>query len=98
MARLSSIVWFVGIALLFVGEALFKGLGMNEPEWFTMMKNNKVGTFIGLFILNNVGNSQLSTGAFEIYYNDELIFSKLASGRVPGIEDITQALALKGFA
>ena len=90
-------LWIFGIALLFVGETIFKTMGITEPEWFVWMKNNKVATFIGLFMMNNVGNSQLTTGAFELYYNDELIFSKLATGRVPNANDIVAALASKGY-
>eukprot|EP00597_Dinobryon_sp_UTEXLB2267_P013960 CAMPEP_0170109198 /NCGR_PEP_ID=MMETSP0020_2-20130122/7045_1 /TAXON_ID=98059 /ORGANISM="Dinobryon sp., Strain UTEXLB2267" /LENGTH=47 /DNA_ID= /DNA_START= /DNA_END= /DNA_ORIENTATION= len=39
----------------------------------------------------------ITTGAFEIYLNDELIFSKLSGGHVPNGEDIVNALASKFY-
>ena len=50
-----------------------------------------------LWFLNNYGNSQLSTGAFEIYLDDKQIFSKLESKRVPTAEEILNMLKDAGF-
>ena len=49
------------------GNQIFTAIGMEEPEFVVMMRNNQVGSMIALFLLNNVGNSMLATGAFEIY-------------------------------
>ena len=40
------------------------------------------------FGLNIVQNTISSTGAFEVYMNDKLIFSKLKSGRLPTLEEM----------
>ena len=37
-------------------------------------------TIAAIFILNQLSTSLLSTGAFEIYQNDNLVWSKLESG------------------
>lgn len=46
-------------------------LKMEEPEFYQSMKNNKMTAFMLLFLLNNVGNSLLTTGAFEIFVDGE---------------------------
>lgn len=96
-SQLASGVWILGILLLIGGEGVFSALGMREPEWFVSMKNNKAASFGLLFVINNIGNSMLSTGAFEIYINDELVFSKLALKRLPNAQDLTNILAMAGY-
>jgi hypothetical protein len=46
---------------------IFQMLSMQEPEFYVTMKANKMTAFLLLFLLNNVGNSMLTTGAFEIF-------------------------------
>jgi selT/selW/selH-like putative selenoprotein len=50
-----------------------------------------------LFLINNIAQSLIATGAFEIYLGDELIFSKLAENRFPKQKDILEALQSRGF-
>ena len=97
LATCTSYLWFFGIALIFAGETIFATLGISEPWWFAKVKENRVATFMVLFVLNNIGNSQLATGAFEIYLDGDLLFSKLTQGRLPNAEDLVEALAKKGF-
>ncbi len=97
IAQLSGYVWIGGIALLIVGNHIFAALQMAEPEWYVWMKNNKTKAFFGLFMLNNIGHSFLATGAFEVYLNDELIYSKLQIGRMPSTTTLVNALAAHGY-
>lgn len=53
--------------------------------------------FFILFLINSFGNSQLATGAFEIYLNDVLVYSKLETGRLPTPRDLMDALRLAGI-
>lgn len=92
IANVTQGLFFVGIAFLFLGESLFKNIGIHEPKWFVEMKNNKMAVFAVLFILNNIGTSQLSSGAFEIYRNNQLVFSKLQTGRFPNQQDIMRII------
>lgn len=92
-----SLVWFGGITLLLAGNYVFQALKMPEPEWYQYMKQNTGTVFIGLFILNNIGGAMMQTGAFEIYLNDELIYSKLQTGRMPTGLDVTEALSRHGL-
>lgn len=71
IASAASLVFFAGIALLMVGDNLFESMGMPEPALYTKMKNNKMATFGILFLINNIGNSMLTTGAFELSINGE---------------------------
>lgn len=97
VASLSNIIWLFGIALLFAGKFVFDTLGIPQPEFYKYMRENPVPTFVGLFIINTVGASQLSTGAFEIKVDDVIIFSKLQSGRLPQLTDVISGLVSQGF-
>lgn len=97
IAQITQVIWLAGIVGLMFGETIINSLGIQEPAWFKEMNKNKVATFAFLFIINTFGNSQLATGAFEIYYNEQLIYSKLSTGKLPNGEDLVNALALAGF-
>ena len=97
IANVTSFLWIAGIALLLAGDMIFQTLNIPEPEPYKWMKNNKIMVFIGLFIMNNVGNGMMRTGAFEIYVNDVLIYSKLQTGHLPNANDIATALKSVGF-
>jgi len=91
-------MWFAGLALLFAGDTIMPMIGFTEePVLYKYMKENKMLVGGALFIANNIGNGMLSTGAFEVYYNGELIFSKLKTGQVPRVEDIIYALEAAGL-
>jgi selT/selW/selH-like putative selenoprotein len=51
-----------------------------------------ISYFFLTMILNNVGG----TGAFEIFYENQLIFSKLNSGNFPEINQLIKILIQKG--
>lgn len=54
------------------------------PQWLASMQENKVYTCLMIFFVSNAIESTLtSTGAFEIYANNENIYSKIATGQVP---------------
>ena len=97
LAAIANIIWLVGIALLFAGSYLFKAIDMPEPKFYISMKENPVLTFGCLFIINSLGASQLSTGAFEIKVDGVIIFSKLQTGRLPQLVDIVTGLVASGF-
>ena len=97
IAAVSNLIWLLGIVLLFAGTYFFKALNVPEPKFYVAMKENPVMTFICLFIINTMGASQLSTGAFEIKVNDVTIFSKLQTGRMPQLVDIVEGLVSRGF-
>lgn len=98
IAQITSYIWIAGIALLIGGSQIFSLLKIREPEFSLWISNNKAVVFIGLFLLNNIGNSMVTTGAFEIYLNNDLVYSRLGSGgRMPNAEDLIAALASKNY-
>jgi hypothetical protein len=55
------------VLLLLLGSSIFSSLGVPEPAFYKAMKDNQAMTIVALFMLNNLGNSFLATGAFEIF-------------------------------
>ncbi|GFR42461.1 hypothetical protein Agub_g3368 [Astrephomene gubernaculifera] len=82
------------IAVCIFGDRIFRHLGIPPPEWYTRhVVTNRFGAvfgvwFAGNFIMTNLQN----TGAFEVYYDGQLIFSKLAEGRMPTLQDLVGPL------
>jgi hypothetical protein len=97
IANICQVVWLGGILVLLTGSTICKTLKIEEPELFKTARENPFSTFIFLFIINSVGASQLSTGAFEVTLDGELIFSKLALGRVPQGPEILKAIESMGY-
>jgi selT/selW/selH-like putative selenoprotein len=94
IAQTTSLLWFAGLAIMFFGTQIFKMIGMEEPRLVLQMKENKVMVLGALFMLNNLGNSQLATGAFEIFVDNELVFSKINTGRTPSQDDMDKLVLL----
>ena len=68
--------------LVVFGEQIFNGMGRPCPEIVKSLAENKIMYCIGaFFICAQVGVSLRSTGAFEVTIDDELVYSKLASGK-----------------
>lgn len=74
------------VAIVVAGEHIFPMLGViAPPAWYYSLRANKFGTIATFWLLGNAAQSFLqSSGAFEVYLNDELVFSKLNEGRFPG--------------
>ena len=64
--------------LTFIPSAIFDGIEKNK--WFVI---------IGNFLIHQWLNRNLSTtGAFEVYFKDKIIFSKLSTNKLPKEKDI----------
>ena len=88
----SKITFFtqMGVSLLiFSGQKLKDKLTIIPSAVFDGIEKNKWFVMIGNFLLHQWLNKNLSTtGAFEIYYKDRIIFSKLATNKLPKETDI----------
>ena len=88
----SKITFFtqMGISLLiFSGQKLKEKLTMIPSSIFDAIEKNKWFVVISNFLFHQWLNKNLSTtGAFEIYFKDKLIFSKLSSNKLPKERDI----------
>jgi len=97
LASICSYLWLFGILIIFAGSAICKSCNIQEPPALIWINNNRVQTFMMLFLLNNVASSMLATGAFEIYLNGNLIFSKLLTKRFPSPQDLMHGLSENGL-
>lgn len=84
------------LALTFAGDKIFPWLGMEPPEFYASVQQNKFGYAMAVwFIGNAVHNSLMSTGAFEIFHDGDLVFSKLALNRMPTGPEIMEFMTRK---
>ena len=93
---LSKFTFFsqMGINLLvFAGQSLRNKLTIIPSPVFDGIEKNKWFIMIGNILLHQWLNKNLSTtGAFEIYLNDKIIFSKLVSNKLPSEKDIRKQI------
>lgn len=84
-----------GIAFVAVADRfIFPNLGMPVPPWFQQVQQNRFGAMMLPFFVGNMIQANLQkTGAFEVYYDGKLVWSKLHSGAPPNVHKIKQALA-----
>ena len=68
------------------------------PAWLKSMSENKFQTAIMTFwVFNIVSANVLNTGAFEVFYDGELVSSKLQSGKLPRVDKIFEGIrAIQG--
>ncbi|KDP46480.1 hypothetical protein JCGZ_08452 [Jatropha curcas] len=86
LAKMVPVVQIGVIGVVMAGEQIFPMLGITTPPpWYYSLRANKFGTMATTWLLGNAMQSFLQgSGAFEVYCNDELVFSKLKEGRFPG--------------
>ncbi|KAG6678056.1 hypothetical protein I3842_14G061100 [Carya illinoinensis] len=86
LGKVVPVVQIGAIAIVVAGEQIFPMLGfLTPPRWYYTLQANKFGTIATFWLLGNAAQSFLqSSGAFEVYLNNELVFSKLKEGRFPG--------------
>lgn len=71
----------------------FPLMGLPTPRIVQYAHQNKVSFCLMTFFVGNIIEGQLlSTGAFEIYYNDMPIWSKLQSQRIPQPDELLQII------
>lgn len=96
---ISAIQLFV-MALILMGDGVWTYVpGMQRPpQFYYKMKENPALAFILVFlVLPSYVQSFVNTGAFEVYVDQKLIFSKLETGRMPNVHEIFRALEDAGL-
>lgn len=98
LSRAVSAVQIGLFVLMAAGDRIFPSLGIAEPGFYRYMKERKMMSFIFIFMIGNqLSNHFWSTGAFEIYYKNSVVFSKLQTGRMPSVQEILDGIKyLKG--
>ncbi|XP_031558975.1 thioredoxin reductase-like selenoprotein T1b, partial [Actinia tenebrosa] len=93
LASFLSIAKMVVIGLIIFGERMqiFESLNVNPPSIYQWAIQNKMYSCILLFFICNTIEGQLiSTGAFEVTFNDIPVWSKLQAGRLPSPSELHQ--------
>jgi len=92
-AQAFGIIKIAMIIAIISGRDPFTMLGMATPGVFTWASQNKLSSCMMLFLLGNtVETALISTGAFEIYFNKQPVWSKLESGRIPSPGELLQVI------
>jgi len=82
-------IFFGGLILLFGGEFIMNALNFAPGRSIVnFLKNNQGMAIFAFFMCNQLASQMLSTGAFEVFFNDKLVFSKLQSGDLPNVNQL----------
>lgn len=87
------------LAMIYMNINPFTYLQMETPRWWNYLTQSKVSSSLMiLFLANSIESNMMSTGAFEIYYNDLPIWSKIETGKMPTAQDLlSQIQQQRGF-
>ncbi|KAL8517246.1 hypothetical protein ACS0TY_015468 [Phlomoides rotata] len=97
LSKLVPVVQFGVMGLMMGGEQIFPRLGFAAPpQWYYSMRTNRFGTMASTWLLGNFLQSFLqNSGAFEVYCNGEMVFSKLREKRFPREIELKDLIALR---
>lgn len=77
---------------------VFNFFGMPVPAPVKKLTENKLIFGMGAFFLGGqIQSALLSTNAFEISINNQLVYSKLETGTMPTMPELTQLFAANGL-
>ncbi|KAG6430703.1 hypothetical protein SASPL_108775 [Salvia splendens] len=95
LSKVVPVIQFGVIGIIMGGEHIFPRLGFAAPpQWYYSMRANRFGSMASTWLLGNFLQSFLqNTGAFEVYCNGELAFSKLKENRFPGEIELKELIA-----
>lgn len=98
LASVGSIVQLGGMAITLGGSFIFETLGLPEPFFVPVMRRNTIPTILGLFIFSSVCGQFLETGAFEVWIDGDLVFSRLEDkGKFPSGAVLINELEKRGL-
>ncbi|KAL6853733.1 hypothetical protein ACP4OV_019762 [Aristida adscensionis] len=84
LSKAVPIIQVGAMAALMAGDQIFPRFGMVPPPWYYSLRANRFGTMATIWLFGNFAQSFLqSSGAFEVYCNGQLVFSKLSEQRFP---------------
>jgi selT/selW/selH-like putative selenoprotein len=93
IASFASQAQMFAMAALFFGETVCGWLKMQAPDLLKQAQENRMMTFGVIFLTNSMAQGLVNTGAFEISFQDKLVFSKLQEGRLPEVNELIQLLS-----
>lgn len=89
------VVWaqMVVLACVLVGETVCAVLQVPVPGWMKDLHSNKFQSAMMTYVFGNfISTNALNTGAFEVFFDGDLISSKLSTGALPKIDVIFKAI------
>lgn len=93
ISQILGLAKIIFIVLIVSGQNPFVWLNMQTPGIFTWASQNKIYACMMIFFLGNAIEGQLiSTGAFEVEFNDVPVWSKLETGRIPSPQEMFQII------
>jgi len=93
IARILSIIKMALLICLLFGQNPFAFFNISTPAVYSWSLQNKMyACLIIFFFANSIETSLISTGAFEISFNDVPLWSKLETGRLPSANEFVQML------
>lgn len=90
LAKVLGYVQWAVIGSAIFAERLLPALGYDlSPEMLQAIKDKRFGTILGAWFIGNMAvNSCTSTGAFEVFYDGQLVYSKLQTGQLPTMQEL----------
>uniref|UniRef100_A0A6A7FNW7 SelT-like protein n=1 Tax=Hirondellea gigas TaxID=1518452 RepID=A0A6A7FNW7_9CRUS len=93
LAQILGLVKILLVLCVVVNINIFERIGQPTPAFWTWLTTNKIYACLMIFFLTNAIEGQLvSTGAFEIQFNDVPVWSKLETGRIPQPPELFQII------
>lgn len=86
-----SLLHILTIAAIAFGDSFWSIVPFfnGPPRWYQTCKEYPMQTFVGIFfIIPTFVQAFVTTGAFEISLNGEVLFSKIELGRFPNGQDL----------
>jgi len=99
-ANFVSIAQVFLMATVFMGDAVWNYVPFfsGPPDWYFAMKENSAVVVIGAFlVVPTIAQKYVTTGAFEIILDGQVVFSKLELGRFPNGNDIMEIMTNAGM-
>ncbi|XP_067007045.1 thioredoxin reductase-like selenoprotein T homolog CG3887 [Anabrus simplex] len=93
IAKIIGAVKMLLVVCIISGVNIFQCIGQPQPWWWTWCVDNRLYSCLMLFFTcNAIENQLMSTGAFEITFNDVPVWSKLETGRIPQPAELFQII------
>jgi len=90
-----AVTWTQGCALLTVafGKRLCEMFGIKAPGFVEELSSSKLHYGAMVYMFGAViGTNVMNTGAFEVFYDGEIISSKLSTGVLPRLDLVFDAI------
>jgi len=86
-----SFIQMFAFLCVFFGDSIWNMMLGGVPQWYTDLKQNPTMAFVMIFfVAPSLINSFITTGAFEVELDGQLVYSKIETGRLPtGLDMIT---------